>query len=161
MNKNKILTGIFLVFVFGVLCSYVFLGNNEYYEKYENYKYGFFPYYSTINSKMSEEDRKTANDILLEVENAAMYVGDDPDSLGEIGYFSKENNERNVARVDFFFEVITAKFSFGNAYIWFEYNDTRYDGDGEVVSSARDCLCYLKLKKSDGVWTVTRIKETA
>ena len=157
---KKFATWILLIFAFGALCSFVFGGHNSYYEKYEKYKYGFFPYYSTIDTKISEKDKVKAEEILGEVEKVLEYTGEiNGKQFGELTYLISEDSDKNIAKSDAEVRLITAKFSFGGAYIWGEYDCEKFDEKGSVVSTYYDKLFYLKLKKKNGEWSVSKLKQ--
>ena len=65
-----------------------------------------------------------------------------------------------IARVEADMNLITADFTFKNGYIWVEYTKTTYDDSDEIIDKGR-YLAYWKMKKENGIWKVTKIKEQA
>ncbi len=161
MDKKIILTFV-IIFIIGAVLSFSFGGHSESFEKHKKFKYGFFPYYSTIDHKASKKDAETAEKFIETAKEAFAFCGEQeaPEHFGELKYFVKNNYERGITRVDVDFRLITASFSFNNGYIWAEYDEQRFDDSNEVVSAGSNILTYWKLKKIDGEWKVISVKET-
>lgn len=161
MDK-KIIFAFVAIFIIGVTLSFVFGGHSEAYENHEKYKYGFFPYYSTIDHKASEKDEEIAENFISVAKEAFTFCENTaiPDNFGELKYFVKNNYERGITRVEVELRLVTADFTFNKGYMWVEYDEYRYDSDNEVVSASGNILTYWKLKKTDGKWIVTDVKET-
>lgn len=157
--SKKLATAALLIFCFVALCAFVFGGRSEYYEKYEKYKYAFFPNYSTIDGKTSEKDRAKSEEILKQVEAVLEYTDELTEGkFGELTCFAEKNAELGAVRAEADIRLINAKFSFMSAYVWGEYDLKIYGKDDEILSSETDNLFYLKIKTSDGVHTVTKVK---
>lgn len=158
--KRKLFAVMIAVFLLGVLLSPVFRGNKEIYDKYEKYKYGFIPYYSSIEADCSDKDRLIAEEIIALAENIACGAYDSiPERAGELIVYAPEYNsdENNLTGRKGTFKLITADFSFGNGYIWSEYNKTDFYTDGREEES--NYLVYWKLSNRNDIWIVTKIKE--
>lgn len=157
--KRKIFLGVLTVFLAGFAFASLFSQHGDYYKKYESLKYGFIPYYSTIDKKCSNKDRQTAQNV---VELAGEIMTDVSGSVhtqaGELAAYSVK--KADVRRVEAKINLITADFTFGNGYVWVEYTKRDFD-ENEKLLEEKECLAYWKLKKQDGVWNVIKIKEVA
>lgn len=159
--KKRIALGT-LVLLIAVVCCVRFVGGrSEYYDKYEKYKYGFIPYYSTISNQCSAADRNRAQKI---IETAGeVFTGLDSLPEGELGeltqYSSRNLAEENLGRVEADFHLITADFTLNHGYMWVEYSAEFFSKKGESLRK-NNMLAYWKLKKSGDNWTVVKIKET-
>lgn len=158
--KGKLVIALIVVFFISVSFSTAIRGNREIYEKYEMYKYGFIPYYSTIESNCSDKDRETAESFISLAEDISRgdYVSI-PENAGELAGYAPELNisEKEITESMCDFTLITADFTFGNGYIWSEGKRTDSFADGS--STEKSYLSYWKLQKLGGEWTVTKIKE--
>lgn len=158
-KKTIIIFG--LVFALGFMLSITFGGHSESFKKYEKYKYGFFPYYSSIDHKMTENEEQLAKPFIALCKEAFSFCkeGSNSDYFGGLSYFVKNNYERGIVKVYVELNLITASFSFNNGYIWAEYSEQRLDNKNEVVSLSSNVLTYWKLKKVNGEWAVVAVKE--
>lgn len=157
--SKKITVAALLVFCLGVFSSLMFGGKSEEYEKYEKYKYGFFPYYSSIDTKTGKKDEEKAKQILAEVEEALECTDEfSKEQLGELTLFAEKNQKYGADKINADVRLISAKFSFAGAYVWGEYDITIYDADGKTLSKEKDVLFYLKIKTNGGDHTVTKVK---
>lgn len=158
--KGKLVIALLVLFFIGVCFSSSIRGNKEIYEKYEKYKYGFIPYYSTIEGKCSDKDRETAEDFISLAEDiSAGACVSVPENAGELAGYAPTLNitQKETISSECDFTLVTADFTFGNGYIWCEYKRTDTFADGS--ESEKSYLSYWKLQKSDGEWVVTKIKE--
>ena len=156
MNK-KICVLLALVFVAGFVAASLFGGHSEYYSKYESLKYGFFPYYSTIDKRCSEKDRERAQDIInLAGQLMTDTDGDVPQNVGKLDIYSLKKAE--VVRSEVKINLITADFTFSGGYIWSEYHQKLF-GEDEVIKEQKNRLAYWKLKKQKGEWIVVKVRE--
>lgn len=158
--KTKLIAALIAIFLIGACFSSTIRGNREIYEKYEKYKYGFIPYYSTIESKCSDKDREIAERFI----SLARNISDGnsvsiAENAGELAVYAPELkiSEKETVSSECDFSLITADFAFGSGYIWSEYKRTDTFADGS--ESEKSYLSYWKLQKSDGEWSVTKIKE--
>lgn len=157
MKHSRIFISILIVFISGFAVASLFDSHSDFYKKYESVKYGFIPYYSTIDKKCSAKDRETAMEtVSLAGEIMTDISSSVPDGAGELKIYSLR--EAKAERVDAKINLITASFTFSNGYMWVEYTQEVFDGDDEKIDE-KTRLAYWKLKKTDGQWTVTRIKE--
>ncbi len=161
--KRKIIIAVAAVFLSGFALMSTLRGNSEYYEKYEDYKYGFIPYYSTIEKEASDSDKVMAQSVINLAHEIMTDTGNDvPPNADKLETYSLKYSltEKEVARVEADMNLITADFTFSNGYIWVEYSKTTYDKKDSVIDRGT-YLAYWKLKKQNGIWTVMRIKEQA
>ncbi len=157
MKYRRIIVGALAVFIMGFVVASLFNQHSDYYNKYEKYKYGFIPYYSTIDKKCSQKDRETATPIVdLAGEIMTDISGNTFENAGELEIYSlkKAQTKRVEARIN----LITADFTFSNGYMWVEYTKTVFDENENLIED-KESLAYWKLKKQDGVWSVIKIKE--
>ncbi len=155
--KHKIIMAVLVVFIAGFAIASLFSQHGEYYNKYENLKYGFIPYYSTIDKKCSDKDRQTAQSIVeLAGEIMTDVSGRVQEEAGELAVYSVKR--AGVNRVEAKINLITADFTFSNGYMWVEYTRKDFDENGNTLEE-KESLAYWKLKKQDGVWNVIKIKE--
>ncbi len=161
MDK-KIIFAFVLIFIIGVTLSFAFGGHSDSFNEHKKFKYGFFPYYSTIDHRASEKDKQIAEEFLPIAKEAFSFCENEeaPEYFGELKYFVKNNFERGIVRVEVDLRLITADFSFSKGYMWVEYDEHRYDSENEIVSASSNILTYWKLKKIDDKWVVTDVKET-
>lgn len=156
MNK-KLVFCVVTVFLLGFAVATLFADHSEYYNKYEGYKYGFIPYYSTIDKKCSDRDRETAEKIVtLAGEIMTGLNSEVPDEVGELKMYSLRSD--GAVRVEAKFNLITASFTFSNGYMWVEYIKEVFDGSDNKLEE-KEILAYWKLKKTEDLWTVVKIKE--
>lgn len=161
--KRKLILAVVILFLSGFALMSILRGNSEYYEKYEDYKYGFIPYYSTIEKKPSDSDRIMAQSVInLAHEIMTDTAGDIPPNADKLETYAVKYSltEKEIAKVEADMNFITADFTFSNGYIWVEYSKTTYDENGGTIDEGA-YLAYWKLKKENGIWKVTRIKEQA
>ena len=156
MNKKMIFYAV-TVFVLGFAVASLFADHSDYYNKYEDYKYGFIPYYSTIDKKCSDKDRETAENIVaLAGEIMTDIKSEVDDEAGELKMYSLKSV--GAERVEAKINLITASFTFSNGYMWVEYTQEIFDeSDNKLEEKER--LAYWKLKKTDDLWKVVKIKE--
>lgn len=157
MKHSRILISVLIIFLSGFAVASLIDGHSDYYKKYEDMKYGFIPYYSTIDKKCSDKDRETAMQTVSLAGNIMTdKISELPENAGELRrYFLRETEAfRTEARIN----LITASFTFSNGYMWVEYTQKIYDESDEMLEEASR-LAYWKLKKTDGLWTVIKIKE--
>ncbi len=159
--KTKRLTAALLVLVAIIVAFSVFSPKSEYYDKYKTYKYAYFPDYSSINHPLSEKDKATAQLILSEAEEVFTFIGDkEPEKdVGELRRYYRI--EPGIEKINLDLEAVAGDFTLGNGYVWVVYSVTRYHSSGEVCLGSWDILSLWKLKKIDGEWKVTDIKEAA
>ncbi len=156
MNKKIIFYAI-TVFVLGFAVASLFADHSDYYDKYEDYKYGFIPYYSTIDKKCSDKDRETAENIVALAGKIMTDIKPEiSEGAGELKVYSLKNAD--VERVEAKINLITASFTFSNGYMWVEYAQNFFD-ESDSKLEEKERLAYWKLKKTDGIWTVIKIKE--
>ncbi len=159
--RRKIILSVAIVFLSGFALMSLFRGNSPYYDKYENYKYGFIPYYSTIENKCSDDDRVMAESVInLARKIMTDMTGDIPPNADKLETYSLKYSltKKEIARIKADINLITADFTFGNGYIWVEYSKTSYDESNGIIDEGT-YLAYWKLKNENGTWRVTRIKE--
>lgn len=161
--KRRIIIAVAAVFLMGFAASSMLRGNSEYYEKYEEYKYGFIPYYSSIENKASDRDIETAENIIT----LAREIMTDTESTtypdaGKLESYSVKYSltEKEIAVIEAELNLITADFTFNSGYMWVEYSKVTYDKYEEKIDEGQ-YLAYWKLRKENGIWRVTRIKEEA
>lgn len=156
MKKISVII-IVLVFAAGFLSATLAGGHKEYYEKYEEFKYGFIPYYSTIDKKCSEKDRETAMEI---VELAGKIMtdtkGTEFPNAGKLGEYSLKKHDAEHIEVKI--QLITADFTFSNGYMWVEYSQEFFTSE-QSEKQIKNALAFWKLRKIDGVWTVVKVKD--
>ncbi len=158
--KGKFAIALIVIFFLGVCFSSAFRGNKEIYDKYEKYKYGFIPYYSTIESKCSDKDREIAEKFIALAEDISSGgYGSVPENAGELKVYAPELNisEKDIVSSECDFSLITADFTFGNGYMWSEYK--RSDSFSDGSETEKNYLSYWKLQKHNGDWIVTKIKQ--
>ena len=161
--KRKLILAVAIIFLSGFALMSMLRGNSQYYDKYEDYKYGFIPYYSTIEKKLADSDKAMAENVIsLAHEIMTDTEGIIPPNADKLEAYSVKYSltEKEIARVEADINLITADFTFSNGYIWVEYNKTTYDKNGGTIDEG-EYLAYWKLKKENGIWRVTRIKEQA
>ncbi|MBQ7296310.1 MAG: hypothetical protein IJW86_09010 [Clostridia bacterium] len=157
--KHKIVVSVLIVFILGFAVSSLFSQHSDYYTKYEDMKYGFIPYYSTIDKKCSDKDRQTAQSFVdLAGEIMTDVSGNELKNAGELSLYSVKKAE--VSRAEAKINLITADFTFSNGYMWVEYTKKDYDNSENLIEE-KEALAYWKLKKQDGIWSVVKIKEVA
>lgn len=159
--KRKIILTVAILFLSGFALVSMLRGSSQCYEKYEDYKYGFIPYYSTIEKKPTDGDKAMAQSVInLAHEIMTDTAGDIPPNADKLETYAIKYSltEKEIAKVEADMNFITADFTFSNGYIWLEYTKTAYDEMGGVIEDGA-WLAYWKLKKENGVWKVTRIKE--
>ncbi len=155
--KHKIIVAVFVVFLAGFAIASLFSQHGDYYKKYESLKYGFIPYYSTIDKKCSDKDRQIAQSVVdLAGEIMTDVSGRVHTQAEELAIYSVK--KADVRRVEAKINLITADFTFGNGYVWVEYIKRDFD-ENENILEEKESLAYWKLKKQDGVWNVIKIKE--
>lgn len=174
-----------LMLLFSVLfISAIFTGQGENYEKYESYKYGFLPYYSSIGHKYSSKDKEKAQGV-IDLAGSIMtdLSGNVPEDAGKLEKYAynvvdndeededKKDDEKNktsqnsenidstVAKIDVQFNLLSADFSFGSGYIWVEYTRTFLDENDSTIATYHR-LAYWQVKNRSDVWTVVKIKES-
>ncbi len=159
--KRRLIVAVAAIFLSGFAIASFLNSPGNYYTKYENYKYGFLPYYSTIDKKCSEADREMAQSVI----DLAGKIMTDTDgsvhkSRGELDFYSVDYNlsDREIEKVDAKLNLITADFTFSNGYMWVEYHKQSYDKNGDIAENY-ESLAYWKLKKQDGEWKVVKIKD--
>ncbi len=159
--KRKLIIAVAAIFLSGFALACFLNSPGDYYTKYEDYKYGFIPYYSTIDKKCSEADRETAQSV-IDLAGRIMTNTDGRvhKNSGELDFYSVKYNlsDREIEKVDARLNLITADFTFSNGYIWVEYQKQSYDKNGHIAEDY-ESLAYWKLKKKDGEWKVVRIKD--
>lgn len=159
--KRKIILAVAILFLSGFALVSMFRESSQYYEKYEDYKYGFIPYYSTIEKKPTDGDKAMAQSVInLAHEIMTDTAGEIPPNADKLETYAIKYSitEKEISRVEADMNFITADFTFSNGYIWLEYTKTTYDEMGGVIEDGA-WLAYWKLKKENGIWKVTRIKE--
>lgn len=156
MNKKMIFYAM-TVFVLGFAVASLFSSHSDYYNKYEGYKYGFIPYYSTIDKKCSGKDREIAEGIIALA--GKIMTDTEPEithEAGELKMYALKNAD--AERVEAKINLITASFTFSGGYVWVEYSQEVFDEKDNKLAE-KEKLAYWKLKKIDGIWTVIKIKE--
>lgn len=159
--KRKIILAVAILFLSGFALVSMLRGSSQYYEKYEDYKYGFIPYYSTIEKKPTDGDKAMAQSVInLAHEIMTDTANEIPPNADKLETYAIKYSltEKEISRVEADMNFITADFTFSNGYIWVEYSKTTYDEMGGVIEDGA-WLAYWKLKKENGIWKVTRIKE--
>lgn len=159
--KRKIILAVAILFLSGFALVSMLRGSSQYYEKYEDYKYGFIPYYSTIEKKPTDGDKAMAQSVInLAHEIMTDTANEIPPNADKLETYAIKYSltEKEISRVEADMNFITADFTFSNGYIWLEYTKTAYDEMGGVIEDGA-WLAYWKLKKENGIWKVTRIKE--
>lgn len=155
--KRKTVIAILIVLLLTLLGSSL-LGHSDYYNKYAKYKYGFIPYYSTIDNKCSQKDRALAQQIVnLAGEIMTDTLGNIPENAGELGVYAV-NKESDYSKIEAKINIITADFSFNSGYIWVEYS-REYFTKGDSSAEKKENLAYWKLKKLENQWQVVKIKQ--
>lgn len=156
--KYKRLTAILLAVAILLIAFSAFTPNSEYYDKYKQYKYAYFPDYSSINHPLSEKDKEKAEQVLSVAREVFTYIGKEPpQTVGELKKYYNTDPEVKSAKVDL--EAVAGDFTFKNGYLWVVYSVERFDEYGVSHSRSRDVLALWKLKSDGGVWLVTKIKE--
>lgn len=156
MKGSRIIIAVAAVFMSGFIVASMFNQHGDYYNKYQQYKYGFIPYYSTIDKKLSEKDKATADEIIALAGKIMTDVsGTVFDNAGELNSYSLKN--AGTDRVEVKINLITADFTFTNGYMWVEYMQQSFDESENEIDS-RESLAYWKLRKQDGEWQVVKIK---
>lgn len=159
--KRKIILAVAIMFLSGFALVSMLRESSQYYEKYEDYKYGFIPYYSTIEKKPTDGDKAMAQSVInLAHEIMTDTANEIPPNADKLETYAIKYSitEKEISRVEADMNFITADFTFSNGYIWLEYTKTAYDEMGGVIEDGA-WLAYWKLKKENGIWKVTRIKE--
>lgn len=159
--KRKIILAVAILFLSGFALVSTLRGSSQYYEKYEDYKYGFIPYYSTIEKKPTDGDKAMAQSVINLAHEIMTDTADEiPPNADKLETYAIKYSltEKEIAKVEADMNFITADFTFSNGYIWLEYTKTAYDEMGGVIEDGA-WLAYWKLKKENGIWKVTRIKE--
>lgn len=151
----------------------IFTGHGDNYNKYEKYKYGFLPYYSSIEHRFSKSDQATAQGI-IDFAHSIMtdLSGNVPENAGKLEKYvykpdddidpdedEKEENQAQISKIEANFNLLSADFSFGSGYVWVDYTKTTFDEEGNVIDSVQK-LAYWQVKKRSDVWTVVKIKES-
>lgn len=157
--KKMILT-VIGIFLFGYIFLSAFMPHGESFKEYEKYKYAFFPHYSTIDGEASEKDLKIADEI-INLAGKIMTSSDyDEDRAGELKEYSfelYENEKTTHTEADL--QLINADFTRVKGYMWIRYTLTLM-GEDNVIIEQKQALALWRLKKHDGVWRVTDIRQT-
>lgn len=159
--KYKTILNVFAIIIAVTLFASLFVGHSEYYNKYEKYKYGFIPYYSTIDKKYSKKDREKAQEIInLAGKIMTDTLGSVPENAGELVCYAVNESfsDAKPKRVEAKINLITADFSLGGGYMWVECTRQAFDQNNSVVEE-KESLAYWKLKKQNNNWTVVKVKE--
>lgn len=155
--KRRTILAILMVLALTLLGSSL-LSHNDYYHKYEKYKYGFIPYYSTINNKCSQKDRALAQQIVnVAGEIMTDTLGRVPENAGELSLYAV-NKESVYSKIEAKINIITADFTFNSGYIWVEYS-REYFTESDSSTQKKENLAYWKLKKKENQWQVVKIKQ--
>ena len=141
-----------------------FGGKSDYYEKYKNYEYAFFPHYSTINNKLSEKDKEIADSIIHQATLVFNFTGErKPEKdVGALERYYFTDPEIQISKVDLKIKPIAGKFNNTGGYLWVVYSVERTDNTGEIVNGSWDIPCRWEAEKQkDGNWKVVDIDEPA
>lgn len=167
--RHKLILTILAMLFSGMLIFTIFTGHGENYDKYEKYKYGFLPYYSSIEHRYSKKDKEIAQGV-IDFAGSIMtdLSGKVPENAGKLERYvyapDEEGNdaqgiEGDVARIDVQFNLLSADFSFGSGYVWVDYTKNYLDEKDDVIDTQHK-LAYWQVKKRSDVWTVVKIKES-
>lgn len=158
--RIKRLTAVLIAVVTILIVFSCFQPKSEYYKKYKDYKYAYFPSYSTLNHPLSQKDKEKAEDIISVAKEIFTDVGQEaPQNAGKLEKYRVTDPEIKSVNLDI--EAVAGDFTFNNGYLWVIYSVETFDKYGRSVSRNRDVLSYWELKQKDKVWQVEKIKEPA
>lgn len=150
-----------------LICSPLLIGlfvidHSVYYDEYLPYRsyYGYLRYF-TLDREMTEEDEAVARDILKTAKQVFEYKGKATAADKSIGALALYYRDDVVsASVDL--QLVTAEAKGNSGYVWVIYSVERehvFDDGTQSNSGSWDILCYWKIEKEKGVWTVTNVRE--
>ncbi len=166
LKKTKIF--IILSVCLGIILVFSFCTTNhtEYYYKYKYLqKRGDFDpiTYSTIDYKCSKEEKEEVAGVMETAKKVFTYTGSEKDAdknVGELSrYYIFSAPSYEIDHVNLKLDLITAKVRHNSGFMWVVYSDWHCDSQGNKLSGSDDILCYWKIKKINGKWTVVKIKE--
>lgn len=150
-----------------LICSPLIIGlfvidHSVYYDEYLPYRsyYGYLRYF-TLDREMTEEDEAVARDILKTAKQVFEYKGKAAAADKSVGALARYYRDDVVsASVDL--HLVTAEAKGNSGYVWVIYSVERehvFDDGTQSNSGSWDILCYWKIEKEKGVWTVTDVRE--
>ena len=150
-----------------LICSPLIIGlfvidHSVYYDEYLPYRsyYGYLRYF-TLDREMTEEDEAVARDILKTAKQVFEYKGKAAAADKSVGALVRYYRDDVVsASVDL--QLVTAEAKGNSGYVWVIYSVERehvFDDGTQSNSGSWDILCYWKIEKEKGVWTVTDVRE--
>lgn len=133
-------------------------------KSYWNFGRYFGISYLTIMHKSSEKETEIGEAVLETAQKVFTYAGDEKDAdknVGELyGYYAFVKAPLEVKSSEAKLELITTKITGNRGEMWVEYSRMAAYANGEGGYGG-EALCLWKLKKTDGKWIVTEVKETA
>lgn len=133
-------------------------------KSYWNYREYFGISYLTIMHKSLDKETEIGESVLETAQKVFTYVGDEKDADKNVGelyrYYAFVKAPLEVKSSEAKLELITTKITGNRGEMWVEYSRMAAYAN-EEGGYGGEALCLWKLKKTDGKWIVTGVKETA